>query len=100
MEAPPNRPGHVGYTPQPVASQLREARVLGQLVSSTVRAAIDLPRMIAAQALPRLQTPEKRNSLLEHVQAQRAAELMNPNQPWPFGHREGFEQDTAPRRGA
>lgn len=100
MEAPSHRPGHVGYTPQPVSGMLREARAVGQLASSAVRAAIELVRPTAMQALPRLQTPEKRNSLLEHVQAQRAAELMDARQPWPFGHREGFEQATAPRRGA
>lgn len=100
MEAPPYRPGHVGYTPQPVAPTLRGARVLGQLASSAVRAAIDLARPTAMQAMPRLQTPEKRNSLLEHVQAQRAAERLNPSQPWPFVYREGFRQETAPRRGA
>lgn len=98
MEASPNRPGHAGHTPQPVSDILQGARAFGVLTASTIRAAIGMPRPIATAALPRLQVPEKRNQLHELVQAQRAAEVLDPRQPWPFTYREGFEGDTAPRR--
>ena len=98
MEARPNRPGHVGHTPQPVSDMWQGARRLGVLAASTIQAAITMPRPIATAALPRLQTPEKRNSLLEHVQAMEASRVMDARQPWPFSHREGFELGTAPRR--
>lgn len=89
------RPGHAGYTPQPVADLLADARVLGVLSSTPVRAAIALARPIASQAFPRLQAPERESTVNTMLRVQRFSQLVEQRR-FPFAFREGFRQGTAP----
>lgn len=90
------RPGHAGFTPQPVTGPWFGARALGVISSTPIRAAIRLARPMAPHALPRLQTPEKVNTVQVMADVQRAQQLLSDAQPWPFAFREGFRLASAP----
>jgi len=97
MDAPPNRPGHVGSTPQPVQEMIVAARELGVFGSSLVRALVSLARPAAMQAFPRLQSPRAESSVLTMLRLERYRQTMSERQPWPTAFREGFLSGSAPR---
>lgn len=97
MEAPPNRPGHVGHTPQPVADMLGDSRLAGVLTSALLNAAADT-HDYAMQAFPRLQAPEKLNTLLVSIQVERTRQTLSRLQPWPAEFEPGFAPSLQVRR--
>lgn len=99
MEAPPHRPGHAGFTPQPIGPRVQASRGAGVLTSTAIRAFGEL-RAYVGQVLPRLQAPEREHTVLTMLQVDQAARGLSEAQPWPFDFRDGYRMDTAPRRGA
>lgn len=95
MEAPPNRPGHVGYTPQPVASVLANARLAGIAGASLVVAAGHGPQLLA-QRFPRIGSVAAENTRTVMLRASRAAQLLRESQPWPLDLRASMRIGTAP----
>jgi hypothetical protein len=97
MEARPDSPGHVGYTPQPVPAMRFAAREAGVRTSGLVCATIELARPIAAQVFPRLASPRKRATVADLLALERHRQTRTRLQPWPVDFREGFRAGTAPR---
>lgn len=95
MEAPPDRPGHVGYSPQDIAGTLARARAQGLAGSSLVIAAPFGPQLLA-QRFPRVGSVAQENTRTVMLRAHRAGELLKAEQPWPLAFREGFRIGTAP----
>lgn len=60
-EAPPNRPGHVGHTPQPVEALLRASRLAGLTSSNVPRRAAAHASTIASQTFPQPQRFRQRS---------------------------------------
>lgn len=82
IEASPDRPGHVGHTPQRVGAIILASRLRGVLSSGVVRL-LPLRQEYAAQAFvrpQRFQRPSQEATLLS-VEAMRSR--IDPRQPWP-----------------
>lgn len=91
------RPGHIGFTPQNVQSQLRSGRLAGMQETSFVLAAVRGGPPVAAQRLPRIGDVAHENTRSVMIRADRATQLLREQEPWPANFRDGFRIGTSPR---
>lgn len=98
-EAPPNRPGHVGHTPQEVEGLLRASRLAGLTSANVPRIAAERAATLASQTFPQPQRFRQRSLtsvLLSIDQLARRRGHVAERMPHPAEFREAVASTRAP----